>query len=446
MPLKKSTRDLPLEVKTMPVAARAIFRSAFNSAIKEKPEAMASLLALAAVKKQFARIEGEEGEEWVKKEEAQQQREEEIAEAVGSAREGDEDEGDDEKTQRKGREAAEDDPEYEKATNVIKAARAISVAASEGAAADSDDIQMIDTMMLDGAGFRLTGDGYLVANPRVSRTGIQLYRGSEVGRPDMDEVRVYRPETEVFSTAAMSSLAHRPITLDHPDTKVDASNWRKLAVGKSDGDVARDGDFIRVPLVLMDSHAIHAAQSGKSQLSVGYGAKLVWEDGLTPDGQPYDAMQTEIRANHIALVTSARGGSKLKIGDSKKRARAQGQNRNEGDHDTSHERRFPMTDRTLNLDGVNIALDERDAQILERHLAGLQKKMKDYEDGSVDLEKKIEGVEADLVEATKAVSAKDGEIAVLKQRVEELKADRRGSGSSRQRAARCRRACADGSR
>ena len=49
----------------------------------------------------------------------------------------------------------------------------------------------------------------------------------------MDVVRVYRPEKEVFRRDAMWSLAHRPITLDHPDTKVDASNWKQLAVGKS---------------------------------------------------------------------------------------------------------------------------------------------------------------------------------------------------------------------
>ena len=171
--------------------------------------------------------------------------------------------------------------------------------------------------MLDAAGFRLTSDGYLVATPRIARTGIQIYKGYEVGRPEMEDVRVYRPEGEVFSHAAMATLAHRPITLDHPFVSVDATNWKEYSIGHSSGDVARDGDFLRVPLVLMDAHAIAAAQAGTSQLSVGYGAKLKWEPGETSDGQLYDAMQTEIRANHIALVSKARGGDKLKIGDDK---------------------------------------------------------------------------------------------------------------------------------
>ena len=122
------------------------------------------------------------------------------------------------------------------------------------------DVELEETLILDAAGFRLTGDGYLVATPRIARTGIQIYRGYEVGRPDMEDVRVYRPEQEVFSHAAMATLAHRPITLDHPFVSVDATNWKEYSIGHSSGEVARDGDFLRVPLVLMDANAIQAAQ------------------------------------------------------------------------------------------------------------------------------------------------------------------------------------------
>ena len=131
----------------------------------------------------------------------------------------------------------------------------------------------------------------------------------------MAEVRVYRPETEVFDKRAMISLAHRPITLDHPNETVHPKNWKKYSVGHSTGEVSRDGETIRVPLVLMDQAAIDAVRGGKTQLSVGYGAKLRWGEGKTSDGQLYDAMQTEIRGNHIAIVTTARGGDKLKMGD-----------------------------------------------------------------------------------------------------------------------------------
>jgi len=57
-------------------------------------------------------------------------------------------------------------------------------------------MHLTDTVEI--AGVRRTRDGYLVADARVARAGIQIYAGREVGRPDLDEVRVWRPEDEVF--------------------------------------------------------------------------------------------------------------------------------------------------------------------------------------------------------------------------------------------------------
>lgn len=79
---------------------------------------------------------------------------------------------------------------------------------------------------------RLTRDGYLVADAKIARTGIQLYAGKEVdpenkqGWRDKALVRVYRPESEVFSTDAMASFAHKPITDDHPSEAVSSKNWK----------------------------------------------------------------------------------------------------------------------------------------------------------------------------------------------------------------------------
>jgi hypothetical protein len=258
-------------------------------------------------------------------------------------------------------------------------------------------IVLTETFTLDAAtrerfGMHMTPSGFLVAEPRVARIGIQMYKGHEVGRPDMEEVRVYRPETEVFDKRAMVSLAHKPVTLDHPDTQVDASNWKEFAVGNSTGDVARDGEYIRVPLALMDAAAIKAARSHKSQLSVGYSANLKWESGETNDGQFYDAMQTEIRANHIALVSNARGGNNLKMGDDL------------FDHKDSHERRIPMTERTLVIDGVNITLEDKDSQILERYLATLTTKFGDSDSKIAEMKKAIDTKDGEIIGLTKKLA------------------------------------------
>ena len=174
-----------------------------------------------------------------------------------------------------------------------------------------------DTYALDATTVQMreTADGYLVCQPRIARTGIQLYTGAEVGRPDLEQVRVYRPESEVMHRDALKSLAGKPVTIEHPDEPVTAKNWKDLAVGHLGDEVLRDGEFVRVPLILMDAEAIGIARSGKRELSVGYSAVLQWADGVTPSGEPFDVTQTAIRANHVAITHTARGGDKLRMGD-----------------------------------------------------------------------------------------------------------------------------------
>lgn len=167
-------------------------------------------------------------------------------------------------------------------------------------------------------GTRLTADGYLVTDARIARTGIYTYAGSEVGKPEMATVRVYRSEGEVFAADAMASFAHKPITNDHPKEGVTADNWRREAVGYCDGQVARDGGFVRVPMMITDAAAIADIQAGKTELSAGYVADFAFEAGTAPDGQTYDAVQRNIRGNHVAIVSKGRAGPDCRVGDGAK--------------------------------------------------------------------------------------------------------------------------------
>lgn len=177
-------------------------------------------------------------------------------------------------------------------------------------------IQLFDRVTVDAKDVRRTADGYLTATPRVARTGIQVYSGAEMGRPQMDRVLVYRPEDEVFHKDALASMTHRPMTNDHPPVQVTAANWKEHAVGQLGDSALRDGEFVRIPMVMMDSNAIKDFDSGKRELSFGYSCDVEWTEGVTKDGQTYDAIQRGIRGNHLALVDAARGGEKLRIGDS----------------------------------------------------------------------------------------------------------------------------------
>lgn len=244
------------------------------------------------------------------------------------------------------------------------------------------DVQFVDRAPLSGV--RRTSDGYLVAEARVARSGIQTYTRREVGLDGDGLVRVYRPEDEVFARDAVSTYAHRPVTIGHPSAPVTADTWKELAVGQTGEDVIRDGDTVRVPLVLMDADAIRAVEAGTRELSMGYTAALEMQDGTTPDGEAYDAVQRDLRMNHLAIVAEARGGPQLRIGDTiEEDAMADGDK------------------RTVIVDGLSVVTTDAGAQAIEK----LQRQIADA-----------------AAEHEKMIAAKDAEIATKDAKIAELEA------------------------
>ena len=202
-------------------------------------------------------------------------------------------------------------------------------------------VHITDTLLFDEA--RICEDGALVADVRAARVGIQAYLPSEVDAPEgfaRDTVRVYRPEDEVFKTDSMASFSAAPVTIDHPSGPVTADNWKKLGVGEINGDVVRDGGFVRVPIIVRDAAAVETVRTTHKQLSMGYSCRLDWTPGKTSDGQEYDAIQRDIKINHIAAVRAARGGPELKISDERQ------------PHHDRKDGTMPM--HTLMIDGLQV--------------------------------------------------------------------------------------------
>ncbi len=179
-----------------------------------------------------------------------------------------------------------------------------------------------DRATISGAA-RITPEGYFVADALVARANnVQDYRASELGLTDRDPnalVRVFRPEAEVFAADSIATAARLPITLDHPvkdgqPVMVDAANWQEFARGQTDGEVLRDGEFMRVPLRVTDAGAVTSVARDRKEFSLGYVAQLRLEPGKFGD-QAYDAVMTDIRYNHLAAVRTARGGAELRIVD-----------------------------------------------------------------------------------------------------------------------------------
>ncbi|MEO9299007.1 DUF2213 domain-containing protein [Devosia alba] len=163
-------------------------------------------------------------------------------------------------------------------------------------------------------GYRLTADGFLVADVRFARTGIQTYAGFELDRRDLPTVSVYRPGAEVFSANAMRSFAGRPLTLGHPVEAVSAQTWRQHSIGRMGEEITRDGEFVRGTVIVQDAAGIEMIRNGTRELSAGYQCEIQWETGQTSDGQGYQAVQRTIRGNHVAIVGRARAGSACRIG------------------------------------------------------------------------------------------------------------------------------------
>jgi len=166
---------------------------------------------------------------------------------------------------------------------------------------------------------KLTDAGQMIVPCAFARTGPQAYSAISLGVTDAEEgevIQVYRDESEVFSETSMESFRSSPVTIGHPmmDGKavlVTAENAATFQKGMLEGMPVRDEDTLAGTLVITDQEAIDAIEAGDRELSAGYTCDLMVED--TDDGVKYS--QTNIRANHIAIVTKGRAGSSCVIAD-----------------------------------------------------------------------------------------------------------------------------------
>lgn len=163
-----------------------------------------------------------------------------------------------------------------------------------------------------------TDEGFLRVPGKAARTGIQEYLAWELGLKDRepnDIICVYRPPEEVFNDESLQSYLGADVTNNHPSTLVNASTYRNTSVGVVTSIGRQDGDFVVVDMVIKDKDAIKAVETGKCELSAGYTAVYDNTPGTTPEGEPYDFRQTQIKINHVAIVDRARAGAMARIFD-----------------------------------------------------------------------------------------------------------------------------------
>lgn len=178
-------------------------------------------------------------------------------------------------------------------------------------------------------------EGYLIVkDSKLARVGILNYRASEIrfmqgapkDLPDEQVIRVFRGPEQLFRQDVLDSFKSKPMTLKHPQTLVDSRTIKRDSIGFAKDDVTAQGDFMTGTLIITDFDTVKEVEDGTKELSLGYTADIIWQPGVDNDGNPFDAVQRNIRGNHIAIVPRGRCGTECKISDSQPTNKNRGKN------------------------------------------------------------------------------------------------------------------------
>lgn len=157
-------------------------------------------------------------------------------------------------------------------------------------------------------------------NP-LSKEGVFEYSAAQIGLtgPDADRiVKVYRPAEELADPECIESFKLIPFVDEHAMLGSEDEGMlpaeRKGVQGMVGEDVYFDAPYLRGNLRIVSESLKNAIRHGKVELSPGYRCKYELTPGVW-NGQQYDAIQRQIRANHLALVTEGRTGPDVRVLD-----------------------------------------------------------------------------------------------------------------------------------
>ncbi|MEO4108211.1 DUF2213 domain-containing protein [Acinetobacter pittii] len=131
-------------------------------------------------------------------------------------------------------------------------------------------------------------------------------------------INVYTPAEELFKSEAIKSWDGADATDYHPPkNEINAANWKDYHIGYCEN-VRQEGEYLLGDLLIKDKDSIDLIQNNERlEMSLGYGATLVLEQGTAPDGTVYQAKFINFIGNHVALVKYGRCGGDCRIGDQK---------------------------------------------------------------------------------------------------------------------------------
>lgn len=157
---------------------------------------------------------------------------------------------------------------------------------------------------------------WLIEGNPISKEGVFPYLGKTIS-PDLEPGKiyyVYRPYSELSAPETLKSFDGIPFIEDHEMlgdgfTSTDARTPQGVLMNTR----AENGGLYGDLKIFSDSLKA-SIEHGKKELSLGYKCNYRIEPGEW-NGQHYDAVQTDLRGNHIALVDRGRMGSSVRVYD-----------------------------------------------------------------------------------------------------------------------------------
>ncbi|MBO6267726.1 MAG: DUF2213 domain-containing protein [Clostridium sp.] len=204
-----------------------------------------------------------------------------------------------------------------------------------------------DSMPMPRAYF--TPEGYLKDRPILTSCGIFEYTN-----PDGSVRRELRLPEDVFSPESLRSYIGKPVVLTHEAGLIDKNNVAENQIGTILSEGERSGNDVKAEIIIHDTDAMKSA--GLKELSLGYNLDLDETPGVW-NGQRYDAVQKNIRINHLALVREARAGEQARLNlDSRDQVNLL----KGGKRMSKKTKRVPHADAVLTDEELDKALEEYD--------------------------------------------------------------------------------------
>lgn len=200
-----------------------------------------------------------------------------------------------------------------------------------------------------------------IENNPISQVGVFPYLGKNISdKLEPNKIYfVYRSAEELFAPETLESFNSTPLPLvdEHEMLGDGATPAENKGIHGVISNVRQDGKLLVGDISIYSETMKDEINRGKKDLSMGYYCEYDLEEG-DYEGQHYDAVQRNLRGNHVALVDQGRCGHSVRVYDHfsiEEQTAAQ----DADDQDTTRD------DESNNLENNEEIMEAKDAQFEE---------------------------------------------------------------------------------